>query len=91
MIISGFLISWAMTVERRPSDDSRSRWFASRWKRAIESVIVLKVVASSRASSSCKGPTGATGMRRLKSPLAAISRIVEVMASSGRVTVRAIA
>ena len=52
MIISGLRISCATTVESRPSDDSRSRCAASRWKRAIESVIVLKVVASSRASSS---------------------------------------
>ena len=52
MIISGLRISCATTVDSRPSDDSRSRCAASRWKRAIESVIVLKVEASSRASSS---------------------------------------
>ena len=52
MIINGFLISCAMTVESRPSDDNRSFCDISRWKRAIESVKVLNVVASSRASSS---------------------------------------
>ena len=52
MIISGLRISCAMTVDSRPSDDSRSLCDISRWKRAIESVSVLNVVASSRASSS---------------------------------------
>ena len=52
MIISGLRISCAMTVDSRPSDDSRSFCDISRWKRAIESVSVLNVVASSRASSS---------------------------------------
>ena len=52
MIISGLRTSCAMTVDSRPSDDRRSLCAASRWKRAIESVSVLKVVASSRASSS---------------------------------------
>ena len=33
MIISGLRISWAMTVDRRPSDDSRSFCAASRWNR----------------------------------------------------------
>ena len=92
MIISGLRISCATTVERRPSDDSRSRCAASRWNRAIESVIVLNVVASSRASSSSQAaPPGGAAMRRVRSPVAAISRIVAVMAPSGRVTVRAIA
>ena len=36
MIISGLRTSWAMTVERRPSDDSRSFCDISRWNRAIE-------------------------------------------------------
>ena len=52
MIISGLRTSCAMTVDRRPSDDSRSFCDISRWNRAIESVSVLNVVASSRASSS---------------------------------------
>ena len=43
MIISGLRISCAITVDSRPSEDSRSRCAASRWKRAIESVSVLKV------------------------------------------------
>ena len=42
MIISGLRISWATTVDSRPSDDSRSRCVASRWNRWIESVIELK-------------------------------------------------
>src|SRR5947208_13342958 len=46
----------------------------------------LKVVASRRASSSCHRCSGATGMRRLKSPLAAISRIVDVMVSDRKST-----
>ena len=58
MIINGLRISCATTVDSRPSDDSRSRCAASRWKRAIESVIVLNVVASSRASSSSHGAAG---------------------------------
>ncbi len=49
MIIRGFRTSCAMTVESRPSDVSRSFCEISRWKRAIESVKVLNVVASSRA------------------------------------------
>ena len=52
MIISGLRISCAMTVDRRPSDDSRSFCAASRWKRAIDSVSVLNADASRRASSS---------------------------------------
>ena len=52
MIISGLRTSCAMTVDSRPSDDSRSFCDISRWNRAIESVSVLNVVASSRASSS---------------------------------------
>ena len=50
MIISGLRISCAITVERRPSDDRRSRWAASAWKRATDSVSVLNVEASRRAS-----------------------------------------
>ncbi len=92
MIISGLRISCATTVERRPSDDSRSRCAASRWKRAMESVMVLKVVASSRASSSSQAaPPGAAPIRRVRSPVAAISRMVAVIAPRGRVTVRAMA
>ena len=45
MIISGLRTSCAITVDRRPSDDSRSRCAASRWKRAIDSVSVLNVGA----------------------------------------------
>ena len=56
MIISGLRTSWAMTVDRRPSDESRSFCDISRWNRAIESVKVLNVVASSRASSSSSAP-----------------------------------
>ena len=56
MIISGLRISCAITVERRPSDERRSRCAASAWKRAIDSVSVLNVEASSRASSSSHGP-----------------------------------
>ena len=41
MIISGLRISWATTVDRRPSDDRRSFWDASCWKRLIDSVSVL--------------------------------------------------
>ena len=41
-----------MTVDSRPSEDSRSFCDISRWNRAIDSVSVLNVVASSRASSS---------------------------------------
>ena len=89
MIISGLRISCAMTVDRRPSDDSRSRCAVSRWKRAIESVSVLNVVASSRASSSCQRPSAGSAIFRVRSPVAAISRIVAVIAASGRVTVRA--
>ena len=43
MIISGLRTSCAITVERRPSDDSRSFCDISRWNRAIESVRVLNV------------------------------------------------
>ena len=63
MIISGLRISCATTVESRPSDDSRSRCAASRWNRAIESVSVLNVAASSRASSSSQ--RGLRGQRDL--------------------------
>ena len=61
MIISGLRTSCAMTVDSRPSDDSRSRWPASRWKRAIESVSVLNVVASMCASSSSQPPCRLVG------------------------------
>ena len=52
MIINGLRISWAITVDRRPSDVRRSFCEISRWNRTIESVNVLNVVARSRASSS---------------------------------------
>ena len=45
MIISGLRISCAITVDSRPSDESRSFWAASRWKRAIDSVSVLNAEA----------------------------------------------
>ena len=91
MIISGLRISCATTVESRPSEERRSRCAASRWKRSIESVIELKVVASSRASSSSHRAFGDSAIRRVRSPVDAISRIVAVMVPSGRVTVRATA
>ena len=91
MIISGLRISCAMTVDSRPSDDSRSRCDVSRWNRAIESVSVLNVVASSRASSSCQRLSRGTAICRVRSPVAATSRIVAVIAASGRVIVRATA
>ena len=65
------------------------RCAASRWKRAIESVIVLNVLAE-------PGILLPTRRRRaarhapVRSPVAAISRMVAVMAPSG-LTVRAIA
>ncbi len=90
MIISGLRTSCAMTVERRPSDDSRSFCAISRWKRAIESVSVLNVVASRRASSSSHRRPRRT-ILRVRSPVAATSRIASVMAASGRVMVRATA
>ena len=89
MIISGLRISCATTVDSRPSEESRSRCAASRWKREIESVMVLKVEASSRASSSSQCGVAATGILRVRSPVAAISRMVAVITPSGRVTVRA--
>ena len=89
MIIKGFLISWATTVDNRPSEDSRSRCAASRWNRSIDSVIVLNVEASSRASSSSQRELAGSGIFLVKSPVAVISRIVAVMVPSGRVTVRA--
>jgi hypothetical protein len=36
MIISGLRISWAMTVDSRPRDESRSFCAASFWKRATD-------------------------------------------------------
>jgi hypothetical protein len=88
MIINGFLISCAITVESRPSDERRSRCAASAWKRAIDSVSVLNVEASSRASSSSHGPLCSETLR-VRSPVAATSRMADVIADSGRVTVRA--
>ncbi len=77
-----------MTVDSRPSADSRSFCAASFWKRAIDSVIVLNVDASSRASSSSHGRL-LSETRRVRSPVAAMSRIALVTAWSGRVIVRA--
>ena len=91
MIINGFRISCAMTVDRRPSADSRSRCAASRWKRAIESVSVLKVAASSLASSSSQLAARLSAIFRVRSPVADISRITSVMVASGLVIVRATA
>ena len=69
--------SCAMTVDSRPSDDSRSCCAASRWNRAIESVSVLNVDASSRASSSSQARLR-TVTFRVRSPVAATSRIASV-------------
>ena len=80
-----------MTVDSRPSDDSRSFCDISRWNRAIESVSVLNVVASSRASSSSQRSRWRSAILRVRSPVAATSRITSVMAASGRVMVRATA
>ena len=55
----------------------------------MESVIELKLVASSRVSSSCQWLSLGTEIRRVRSPVAAISRIVAVIAPSGLVTERA--
>ena len=87
MIIRGLRTSWAMTVDRRPRAESRSRSADSRWKRAIESVRAPKVRATSRASSSSQGRPGPR--ERPRSPVAAILFIASVRAASGRVTVRA--
>ena len=89
MIISGLRTSCAITVERRPSDDSRSFCDISRWKRAIESVSVLNVIASSRASSSSRSPRRTIFL--VRSPVAATSRMMPVIVASGRVIVRATA
>ncbi len=89
MIISGLRTSCAITVERRPSDDSRSLCDISRWKRAIDSVSVLNVVASSRASSSSRSPRRTIFF--VRSPVAATSRMMSVIVASGRVIVRATA
>ena len=91
MIINGLRTSWAMTVESRPSAVSRSFCDISRWKRAIESVSVLNVVASSRASSSSHRLPWRSAILRVRSPVAATSRITPVMAASGRAIVRATA
>jgi hypothetical protein len=91
MIISGFRTSWAITVESRPSADSRSRCAASRWNRAIESVSVLNVAARSLASSSSQLAACFSAIFRVRSPVAAISRIASVMVARGRVIVRATA
>jgi hypothetical protein len=88
MIISGFRISCAMTVDRRPSAERRCFCAASFWNRAIDSVIVLNVDARSRASSSSHGRL-LSETRRVRSPVAAVSRMARVIAWSGRVIVRA--
>ena len=90
MIISGFRTSWATTVDRRPREDSRSRWAASRWNAAMESVRLLKVRASSPASSSSQW-AGSRAILRVRSPVVDISRMAAVILASGRVTVRATA
>src|SRR5579864_571362 len=89
MIIRGLRTSWATTVERRPSDDRRSRCAASRRNRSSAAVIWRNVRARSRASSSSQRPS--TGGGCVRSPVAAIRPIVAVTARSGRVTVRAMA
>ena len=89
MIISGLRTSCAISVESRPSAESRSRSAACCWKRAIEAVSEPKVRDSSRASSSSHGWGAA--IRRARSPVAAICFISSVSAASGRVTVRATA
>ena len=57
--------------------------------RAIESVSVLKVLASSRASSSSQRLRWRSAILRVRSPVAATSRITSVIAASGRAIVRA--
>jgi hypothetical protein len=57
----------------------------------MASVMTAKLLASRRASSSCHLPGAGRGASRLRSPVAAISPMVAVMARSGRVTVRAMA
>ena len=89
MIIRGLRTSWAMTVDRRPSEVSRSFCDISRWNRAIESVSVLNVVASSRASSSSQRLRSRSVIFRVRSPVTATSRMTSVMAASGRAIVRA--
>ena len=69
MIISGLRTSWAMTVDIRPRADSRSRWAASRWNRVIASVRLLKVRASTCASSSGHQSSSARVSLRVRSPL----------------------
>ena len=91
MIMSGFRTSCAMTVESRPSDASRSFCDISRWNRAIESVNVLNVVARRRASSSSQRLACRSAILRVRSPVAATSRMTSVMAASGRAMVRATA
>ena len=88
MIISGLRISCAITVDRRPSDKSRSFCAASRWNLEIDSVNVLNADPSRRASSSSQARLR-TGTFRVRSPVAATSPIAPVTADSGRVTVRA--
>ena len=80
-----------MTVDSRPSDDSRSRCAASRWNRSIESVIVLNVRGEQPRVLVLPARVRRQRIRRVRSPVAAISRIVAVIAPSGRVTVRATA
>ena len=91
MIISGLRTSCAIMVDSRPSAVSRSFCDMSRWKRAIESVSVLNVVASSRASSSSQRLPWRSAIFRVRSPVVATSRITSVMAASGRAIVRATA
>ena len=91
IIISGLRTSCAMTVDNRPSDESRSRCDISLCACAIESVSVLKVVASSLASSSSHRCPCRSTILRVRSPVAETSRITAVMVASGRVIVRATA
>ena len=90
MIISGLRTSCAMTVERRPSADRRSRCAASRWKRSDG---VGEGVEGSRQEARVLvvPALGAAPILRVRSPVVAISRMAAVMVASGRVTVRATA
>ena len=91
MIMSGLRISWAMTVDSRPSDERRSRRDIVRCARATESVSVLNVDASSWASSSSQRLFERRTIFLVRSPVAATSRMTLVMAARGRVMVRATA
>ena len=88
MIISGLRTSCAMTVESLPSALNRSRCDISRWNRATESVSVLNVVASSRASSSSQRLPCRSTIFRVRSPVADTSRMTPVIAASGCAIVR---